>query len=628
MGRSFFTLNSPLPTGITVRGDGPYTVGNVFTVASQNVTVDRLGVVGVHGSALYSPVRVGLWSGDGTILLGSVTVGPTDTLNGGYRYHALAAPLTLSAGASYLIGARVGSGSGWFYDTVSNDLVSADAAIFLGDARCDRGTEFAPPVTSGGFVSGWAAANATFVIYSPPVTNGYSTTINPGSRWGTWDGWGVSLCWWANVFGTRDDLADLLFTTNYTVLNGLTMPGLGLNIARYNAGGCGSNSVNGTNMQVSPNILAFRQIEGFWQDWNSSDPASGSWNWTADASQRAMLLKARERGANLLELFSNSPMWWMCYNHNPSGAKAGLSDNLQSWNCGWHAVYLAAVAKYAKDNWGITFDSVEAFNEPSTHWWTSTGTQEGCHFDVGTQATVIGCLRNELDSRGLTAVNVAASDENTFDAALATWDSFNCTVRGQVGRVNTHGYQYGSGRRDLLYSAAAGKKLWDSEYGEGDASGMSLATNLNLDFHWLHPTGWCYWQALDSGGWGLIQSTPGNGWIGSANRKYFVVAQYTRHIRPGMTIIDGGEGNTVAAYDPVARKLVVVTANYGTAQWITYNLANFPSASGPVRRWITVTGTGPNYQCDTNIVLSQRAFKAWFPANTVQTFQIQNVNYP
>src|SRR5438876_6209702 len=31
----------------------------------------------------------------------------------------------------------------------------------------------------------------------------YSTTINPQTTWGTWEGWGTSLCWWANVFGNR-----------------------------------------------------------------------------------------------------------------------------------------------------------------------------------------------------------------------------------------------------------------------------------------------------------------------------------------------------------------------------------------------------------------------------------------
>ena len=54
-----------------------------------------------------------------------------------------------------------------------------------------------------------------------------------------------------------------------------------------------------------------------------------------------------------------------------------------------------------------------------------------------------------------------------------------------MGQVNTHGYQQGGGRRDLLYSATLGKKLWNSEYGEGDGSGRSLAANLHLDFRWV-----------------------------------------------------------------------------------------------------------------------------------------------
>ncbi|KAK3375846.1 hypothetical protein B0T24DRAFT_591545 [Lasiosphaeria ovina] len=42
-------------------------------------------------------------------------------------------------------------------------------------------------------------------------------------------------------------------------------------------------------------------------------------------------------------------------------------------------------------------------------------------------------------------------------------------------------------------SPAAGKKLWNSEYGEGDATGQRLASNLLLDFRWLKPTAWVYW---------------------------------------------------------------------------------------------------------------------------------------
>ena len=54
---------------------------------------------------------------------------------------------------------------------------------------------------------------------------------------GVWEGWGTSLCWWANVFGDDDALADLTFSLNATPIDGLgALPGLGsddLALARF-----------------------------------------------------------------------------------------------------------------------------------------------------------------------------------------------------------------------------------------------------------------------------------------------------------------------------------------------------------------------------------------------------------
>jgi hypothetical protein len=47
-----------------------------------------------------------------------------------------------------------------------------------------------------------------------------------------------------------------------------------------------------------------------------------------------MLQKARDRGANYFELFSNSPMWWMCKNDNPSGQPKSYQENLAPANHG------------------------------------------------------------------------------------------------------------------------------------------------------------------------------------------------------------------------------------------------------------------------------------------------------
>ncbi|MEU4746104.1 glycoside hydrolase, partial [Actinosynnema sp. NPDC023658] len=439
---------------------------------------------------------------------------------------------------------------------------------------------------SGALGTGLARADATIAV-------------NPAVDQGTWEGWGTSLAWWGNVFGDRDDFADLFFTTRTVTYNGAALPGLGLNIARYNLGASSWNAVNGERMVASPNIPRFKQIEGFWQDWNNEDPNSSAWNWNADAKQRAMVVKATQRGA-MSELFANSPMWWMCTNHNPSGAADASVTNLQSWNHRQHALHLATTARRARDQWGVNFRSVEAFNEPSSNYWYANGTQEGCHVDATTQRSVIGHLRTELDRLGLTGTWVSASDETSYDLARTTWNSFDSTTKSRVRQVNVHGYQGTGGRRDLLGNdvRASGKVLWNTEHGDGDGSGLTTARCLLLDFRWLKPTAWCYWQVMDpSAGWGAIRYDGSSLQAGQVETKYHVIAQFTRHIRPGMRILDTGSELAVAAYDATARRLVIVAANTGSAQTLTFDLTRFGQApDGTVTRWSTTTsGSGDRY---------------------------------
>ncbi|MDQ0772769.1 hypothetical protein QF026_001235 [Streptomyces aurantiacus] len=459
-----------------------------------------------------------------------------------------------------------------------------------------------------------------------------TVAVDPAVGYGRWEGWGTSLAWWANVFGARDDFADIFFTTRSVAYGGRTLPGLGLNIARYNLGACSPNSVGGQSMVASPNIPAFKQIEGYWQDWNNEDPTSSAWDWTADANQRAALVKAVRRGA-VPELFANSPMWWMCLNHNPSGASGG-GNNLQSWNYRRHASHLAAVALYAKNNWGVDFATVDPFNEPSSSWWTATGTQEGCHMDATVQAAVLPYLRGELDARGLSGVRLSASDETSYDLARTTWNSFGASTKALVSQVNVHGYQGSGGRRDLLHTdvvTTAGKKLWNSETGDSDGTGLTLASNLCLDFRWLHPTAWVYWQVMDpSTGWAMIAYDQSTLQPTTVQTKYYVMAQFSRHIRPGMTILDTGVGYAVAAHDATQKRLVVVAVNSGAAQTLTFDLSRFGQVTGGtgglVRRWNTLTsGGGDLYTARSDTYLNGKSLSVPFAAGSVQTFEIDGV---
>ncbi|KAJ7503127.1 glycoside hydrolase superfamily [Mycena galericulata] len=460
-----------------------------------------------------------------------------------------------------------------------------------------------------------------------------TTTILPSTTYGTWEGWGTSLAWWAQAFGTQTALADVFFTLDTTTYNGYKLPGMGLNIVRYNAGACSQNAdADGAHMVLSPDMVPSREMQAFWLDWNSSDPTTASWSWTVDANQRNMLTLGLDRGVTIVELFSNSPVWWMTNNLNPSGSNDGSSDNLETWNWDSHAVYLATIAQYAQEHWGVTFTSVEAFNEPSASYWVgTTGTQEGCHFDISTMSSVIPLLRTELNSRGLTNIIVSSSDEETYDLAVTTFQGLTSAARADIGRVNVHGYEYGGGRRDLLYSdvSAAGLPIWNSEYGDSDATGSSLVSNLMLDFVWLHPRAWVYWQVLDVTGWGLIESNNAAKTTGAPSQKYFVLAQFTRHIRPGMTILDGGSNYTVAAYDAATKTLAIVAANFAAAQYLTFDLSKFAQAGvngALVQRWQTQIGTsGDQYTAFNDTFISGTEFWSYFDQNVIMSFEVQNV---
>jgi galactan endo-1,6-beta-galactosidase len=473
-----------------------------------------------------------------------------------------------------------------------------------------------------GLAAAWLAA-------LPAAHADYTATPVPTVTWGAWDAWGTSLAWMGKAFGNQPDVADVLFGTNATTFNGTSLPGLGLNFVRYNAGACGAGSVNGRSMVIL-GIPASKQLPGYWLNPTSTNPGSASWDWSVDANQRAMLLNAQALGANRFELFANSPMWWMLDNFDPAGANSGTSDNLNPADTDDFAIELASIAAYAKTNWGVTFTTVEAFNEPVSSYWSTNGDQEGCHFANGTQPGVIGDLRTELNNRGLSSVVISAPDDNQVDQALSSWDSYDATTQSQVGQINTHGYEdYGTGGNQAgLYNAAhaAGKTLYASEYGDNDTSGLTMAGVISYNFNVMHPTGWTYWQALDTANWGMIAATISNGSIGAVEPKYYVMAQYSRHIRPGMTVIDSGDSNSVAAYDPVAQKLVIVTANHDSPQMITYNLANYATAGGPITTWTTTPATGTYYVSSTGPSLTGGTFSAQFAANSVETFEIQNVS--
>ncbi|MCW1924290.1 hypothetical protein OKA05_17120 [Luteolibacter arcticus] len=454
--------------------------------------------------------------------------------------------------------------------------------------------------------------------------------LDPTAKQGTWDGWGASLCWWAAVFGDRTDLADAMFTTQAVRVEGELLPGLGLTIARYNAGACGWRKIGEREMKKSKIILPYRQMQGFWLDDRSSDPASGSWDWSVDAKQRNMLALAKDRGVTHFELFSNSPMWWMTRIDNPSGAPKPTDDNLSPAHERNFAIYLAAVARHAKDDWGISFTTVSPFNEPVSDWWFADCKQEGCHVSPGQQARVMPLLREELDKRGLEKLPIAASEETYYDHAISTWESFDEKTRALIGQVNVHGYQEAKGDRGKLHQVVhvqGGKRLWNSEYGDGDPSGLNMARNLHRDMATLKPTSWSYWQPIDGGGWGLIPADMQRGRLRRVNPKWHVLAHYTRNIVPGSTILTTAEEAVVAAFEEKRGRLTLVFLNDGDAEreW-KIDLSRFKGEALTATGWITEPRERSRYKVLEKIALKGKQLDLRQPMKSVQTVVINGVS--
>ena len=467
---------------------------------------------------------------------------------------------------------------------------------------------------AGGPASG-AEAAATKVVIDPKATQG------------TWEGWGVSLAWWAAVFGDEKDLADALFTAKPVRLTNELLPGLGLTIVRYNAGASGWREVAGHSMEVSKIIRRYRQIEGFWLDDGSSDPDSGSWNWSVDAKQRNMLGLAKERGATRFELFSNSPMWWMTRNRNPSGGPKPSDDNLAPEHERDHAIYLATIARRASEQWGISFTTVSPFNEPRSDWWFADCKQEGCHFSVEAQARFLPLLREELDKRGLQKLPIAASEETYYDHAVGSWESFDEKTRALIGQVNVHGYQEAKGDRAKLYRLAheeGGKPLWNSEYGDGDASGLNMARNLHRDIAQLRPSSWSYWQAVDGGGWGLVAGNLSKGKMLQVNPKWHVLAQYTRHLPPGATVLTTGEESVIAAYDERRSMLSLMCLNDGDGERVLQiDLSRFALTDKTASRWITEPAEKGRYEPLGKLPLEGKQLTLRLPKKSVETIEVK-----
>lgn len=447
------------------------------------------------------------------------------------------------------------------------------------------------------------SSNATVVVL-PPAAPLYRAYVDPSMAYVTnFEGWGTSLCWWANVaggFANRATYADLAFTQ------------LKLNIVRYNIGG-------GENPSIA-NTLQFRaRVPGF-------QPSPGVWNWAADANQRWMLKAAVARGANHVVANANSPPWWMTMSGSVTGSTNGTSDNLRTTSETDFAVYLATVISNLTVLDGVTFDFATPLNEPNSFWWQLGGGQEGCPMSAAQQARMVNALKTELSARGLTQ-GIVASEDTDPQRTINSLSGYGASARSNLALVATHTYNANNsaGVRRLAHSM--GRNLWMSEYGDGDASGLTMARRIRNDLATMWARAWVYWQVVDNaGGWGmLLNSLDGSGNTNyTINRKFYVMGQFSQFIRPGCQLVGVGDTNSLAAYTASNRTLVIVAINDTTNGFrVNYDLSGFVSLPAQAARHRT--SPTENLLTLPALELADQQLISYLAAQSVTTHVLTNV---
>lgn len=368
-----------------------------------------------------------------------------------------------------------------------------------------------------------------------------------------WEGWGVSLAWWANVMGGWNDAQ-----VNELVSWMADSSELNLNVFRFNIGG-GDNPAH-THIRKDGGAMP-----GYKKD------ASSGFDWNADANQRNILLRLNKlRKDAIFDASSYSPPYWMTISGCSSGNTDG-KDNLKETCYDEYADYLTEIIAHYKDTYGIRFNLLSAMNEPYSDWWKANGTQEGCAFSGDNQLKLIRTLYRHLQQKNMLGYcSLSAMDANSIDECEAGYRAYMSypEILQMISQINTHSY-FGTHRAELASLAEQTKKhIWQSESGplnreeRGMENYLLMAQRIISDIKELKPVVWCDWQfaAEKDDIWGMVVYDQENKTY-RKGKSFYMRQQFSRFIKPGYYILDIPGENILAAVNSDRSELVIVIVN-------------------------------------------------------------------
>lgn len=423
---------------------------------------------------------------------------------------------------------------------------------------------------------------------------------------GYWEGWGTSLCWWANRIGYNPALtkqsAELFFDSK---------KGLGLNIMRYNIGGGDDPTHNHITRTDS-------DVPG-WQYYNAE---TGEYEYDYNADFRQLnVLKAASKAAGqdaYIEVFSNSPPYFMTVSGCSTGNFKSDEDNIRADAYDDFAEYLAHVTHYIMKKLKLDVKSISPMNEPNTNYWPAFNyKQEGCHIDAGeSQSRLLVETKKALTRYGIDNIILTASDETNPGKQIEEIKLMTPQARAAINRISAHTYGV-NGIRELGQLAKEENiNLWMSEVdGNGTAgtnagemsAALWLANKIINDITAMEPSAWVLWQVIDThvskeGYKGRVDKGPlqtMGGYWGTAyanhdteeivlTQKYYAFGHFSKYIRPGSSLIICNNGlnrgcNAIAAIDNKGKQITVVCTNTtANSQNMDIDLSDFHSGKSKV----------------------------------------------
>ena len=397
--------------------------------------------------------------------------------------------------------------------------------------------------------------------------------IFPEQTYQTFERFGVSGAWWAQVVGgwrepdpatglpKRELAARLLFDP---------AEGLGIRCYRYNLGAGSAASGKGKF------DLACRRAESFDTD--------GGYDWTRDANAVWMLRRAVALGADEVVFFANSPPERFTRNGKAHLDKP-FRTNLAPENYENYANYCLDVVSHFRAE-GIPVKYLSPVNEPV---WVWTGSQEGCHYRPGQVKKLLRVFARQMDLRPALADLKLSGAENGdirwFNKTYCRILLDDPIISRRVDAVDTHSYcvtpdfplvrrlvgdrlPYLKRYRAFLDRHYPGVNVKTSEWTHmrgGRDYGMDSAleqTGVILeDLTVLGVCSWQLWIALSNVDYcdGLIYENDDTRTL-ELTKRYFAYGNFTKFIAPGSVRcgVAAGQGVQAVAFTKNGRHAAVL----------------------------------------------------------------------